>query len=49
MSWVGRKLAQLDDIDQKQVIQEYFEKKKETKVLFILEEEDTKEKKWRIH
>ena len=27
MSWVGRKLAMSDDVDQKQVIREYFEHK----------------------
>ena len=27
MSWIGRKLSMSDDVDQKEVVQEYFDKK----------------------
>ena len=38
MSWVGRKISMSDDVDQKQVIQEYFDLKEQKR----LEEEEVK-------
>ena len=33
MGWVARKMCKSDDIDQQQVIQEYFDKKEQAKML----------------
>lgn len=33
MSWVARKLAMADDVDQQQVIQEYFDNKEQARAL----------------
>lgn len=38
MSWVGRKISMSDDVDQKQVIEEYFNLKEQKR----LEEEEVK-------
>ena len=33
MSWVGRKLSMSDDVDQKEVIKEYFDNKEQVRLL----------------
>ena len=38
MSWIGRKLSMSDDVDQKEVIKEYFEQKEKQ----TLQEEEVK-------